>query len=157
LITWFGKPNTKSTQPIFVKLLSKDLTPHFFARWDNSDPNFTYLGVGSVVKHEDNVTTKSGINTIKLLLSVDDIEYTLPASEESKKIKSSFMFERHLEDFLITNWKQTHLGDLYSIYEEDGVQVGRQYRTDTGVIPPLLVPVDIRVFSCVIQPIFPRS
>ena len=41
------------------------------------------------------------------------------------------MFERHLEDFPITNWEKTHLGDRYVIYEVDGQQVGRQYHTDT--------------------------
>jgi len=39
--------------------------------------------------------------------------------------------------------------DLYTL--------ARDQAKDDAVIPPLLVPVDIRVFSCVIQPIFPRS
>ena len=28
---------------IFKKLLDGNLTPHFFARWDNKDPQFSYL------------------------------------------------------------------------------------------------------------------
>ena len=31
-ITWFGKPNTNSRQPIFAKLKSGEYTPYFFAR-----------------------------------------------------------------------------------------------------------------------------
>ena len=38
IIEWFGKPKSHSNQPTFQKLLSGDLTPHFFARWDNRDP-----------------------------------------------------------------------------------------------------------------------
>ena len=31
-IEWFGKPNTNSNQPTFVKLFNRELVPHFFAR-----------------------------------------------------------------------------------------------------------------------------
>ncbi len=149
LITWFGKPNTHSGQPLFKKLLNRELTAHFFARWDNTDPKFTYLGTGSVVKYDDAAETKSGIKAIKLLLSVDDAEYILPSSKEKQEAKSSFMFERHLEDFLITNWKQTHLGEKYSIYEENGLPVGRQYRTDTGPLDILALSKDGKEFLVV--------
>jgi hypothetical protein len=149
LITWFGKPNTHSKQPTFVNLLAKKLTPHFFARWDNSDPQFTYLGTGTIVKFDDDAQTKSGIKAIKLLLSVDDVEYMLPGTIEGKYEKSSFMFERHLEDFLITNWERTPLGKSYSIYEEDGIPVGRQYRTETGPLDILAISKDNSEFLIV--------
>ncbi len=149
LITWFGKPKTHSGQPLFQKLLNKELTAHFFARWDNKDPNFTYLGVGSIVKYDDEAETRSGIKAIKLLLSIDDAEYILPGSKEPKDVKSSFMFERHLEDFLITNWQNTHLGENYYIYEENGEPVGRQYRTNTGPLDILALSKDGKEFLVV--------
>lgn len=149
LITWFGKPNTHSGQPLFKKLLNREFTAHFFARWDNTDPKFTYLGTGSVVKYDDNAETKSGIKAIKLLLSVDDAEYILPSSKEDHETKSSFMFERHLEDFLVTNWDQTHLGEKYSIYEENDLPVGRQYRTNTGPLDILALSKDGKEFLVV--------
>lgn len=149
LITWFGKPNTHSNQPLFKRLLSRELTPHFFARWNNADPRFTYLGTGSIVRFEDGVRTRSGIDTIKLLISIDDAEYILPRSGEPKEARSSFMFERHLEDFLITNWNHTHLGDNYSIYEENGEVLGRQFRTDTGPIDILALSNDCKEFLVV--------
>lgn len=74
LITWFGKPNTNSTQPTFQKIFSGDLIPHFFARWNNNDPKFTYLGIGNIVNFDDNAETKTGIKAIKFTLSVDDAE-----------------------------------------------------------------------------------
>ena len=149
LITWFGKPNTHSGQPTFEKLINKELTPHFFARWDNTDPKFTYLGIGTVVTYDDQAKTKSGIKAIRVLLSVGDAEHILPISTENQNIKSSFMFEKHLEDFLLTNWDQTHLGDNYSIYEENGVLVGRQYRTETGPLDILALSKDGKEFLVV--------
>ncbi|MFC2089643.1 endonuclease NucS domain-containing protein [Bacteroidota bacterium] len=149
LITWFGKPNTHSKQPLFEKLLDRKLTPHFFARWDNSDPKFTYLGIGSVVKYDDSARTRSGIEAIKLLLSVDDVEYILPSTDEKKDTTSSFMFEKHLEDFLIKNWEKTHLAKKYSIHTENNVMVGRQYHTDTGPLDILALSKDGREFLVV--------
>ena len=115
LITWFGKPNSHSGQPIFQKLIDKSLSPQFFARWDNKDPRFTYIGNGNVVRYDDQAETRSGIKAIKLLLSVDDAELILPSTKVQSEGKSSFMFERHLEDFLVTNWERTHLGNKYKI------------------------------------------
>ena len=51
-IVWYGKPDTHSGQPTFQKLINGELTPHFFARWDTTDP-FSYLGIGNVVSHSD--------------------------------------------------------------------------------------------------------
>lgn len=55
---------------------------------------------------------------------------------------ASFALERHLEDFLVENWRQTELGSGYDIYEEEGQQVGQQYPTDTGPIDVLAVSKD---------------
>jgi restriction system protein len=46
----------------------------------------------------------------------------------------SFVLERHLEDFLVSNWAHTDLGKMFDIFEEDGQIVGRQFPTDTGEI-----------------------
>ena len=149
LITWFGKPKTHSGQPLFQKLLNKKLTTHFFARWDNNDPKFTYLGVGTVVEYEDNAYTRTGIKAIKLLLSVEDADLILPSSKENQEPTSSFMFEKHLEDYLIANWDNTDLGAKYSIYEEKGLPAGRQYRTETGPLDILALSKDGKEFLVV--------
>jgi hypothetical protein len=72
-ITWFGKPNTHSKQPIFQKLLNGNLTPHFFARWDNKHLNFKYIGIGKVLECEDGVPMPdgSGRTVIKLILKAE--------------------------------------------------------------------------------------
>ena len=59
------------------------------------------------------------------------------------------MFERHLEDFLVTNWQHTDLGQTHSIYEENGKQVGRQYRTETGPLDILALRKDGQEFLVV--------
>jgi len=55
---------------------------------------------------------------------------------------SAFAFEKHLEDFLVRNWKNTTLGKNYDIFEENGELVGQQYQTDTGAIDILAVSKD---------------
>ncbi len=55
---------------------------------------------------------------------------------------SEFALEKHLEDFLVKNWKQTELGKNYDIYEEDGELVGQQYQSDTGPIDVLAISKD---------------
>lgn len=37
---------------------------------------------------------------------------------------ATFALEKHLEDFLVTNWTQTELGRNYEIYAEEGEQIG---------------------------------
>ncbi len=45
-IEWFGKTNSHSQQPTFQKILNKEIIPHFFARWDNRQREYLYLGIG---------------------------------------------------------------------------------------------------------------
>ena len=44
----------------------------------------------------------------------------------------AFAMEKHLELFLIENWKHTELGNDYDIYSDDDVTIGQQFQTDTG-------------------------
>jgi restriction system protein len=55
---------------------------------------------------------------------------------------SEFALEKHLEDFLVQNWKQTDLGRDYDIFEEDGELVGQQYQSDTGPMDVLAIKKD---------------
>ena len=56
-IVWYGKPKSHSRQDTFQKLFSGELTPHFFARWDTKDNQFTYLGIGIIVSYKDGIPT----------------------------------------------------------------------------------------------------
>lgn len=53
-----------------------------------------------------------------------------------------FALEKHLEDFLVSNWAQTELGKKYDIYAVDGERVGQQFPTDTGPIDILAISKD---------------
>jgi len=53
-----------------------------------------------------------------------------------------FAMEAHLEDFLVSNWAQTELGQKYDIHSQDGEIVGQQFPTDTGPIDVLAVAKD---------------
>ncbi|CAG1013061.1 hypothetical protein ANAEL_04588 [Anaerolineales bacterium] len=63
----------------------------------------------------------------------------LLSTDETVENPSEFAMEKHLEDFLVQNWKQTEMGREYDIYQEDGEIVGQQYQTDTGPIDILAI------------------
>lgn len=67
---------------------------------------------------------------------------TLVSTDSTIENASEFALEKHLEDFLVKNWKQTELGKDYDIYEEDGELVGQQYPSDTGPIDILAISKD---------------
>ena len=69
---------------------------------------------------------------------------TIVATSDEIEDPSAFALEKHLEDFLVKNWKHTDLGKKYDIYEEDGEMVGEQFDTDTGPIDILAVSKDKR-------------
>jgi len=64
---------------------------------------------------------------------------TIISTDETVEDPAAFALEKHLEDFLVQNWKQTDLGRNYDIYEEDGELVGQQYPSDTGPIDILAI------------------
>ncbi len=66
---------------------------------------------------------------------------TIISTDETVEDPSVFALEKHLEDFLVKNWKQTVLGKDYNIYEE-GEFFGQQYQTDTGAIDILAISKD---------------
>ena len=149
-ITWYGKPNTHSKQPTFKKLLEGQTTPHFFARW-NQKPEFTYLGVGSILDFQDGVQTREGV-AIELRLACKDakdiLDYAISPEETIIRLKdkiitppASFVLEKHLEDYICRNWETTVFGQNFNIYEN-----GRQYQTDTGPLDILAQRKDKKEF-----------
>jgi Endonuclease NucS C-terminal domain len=48
--------------------------------------------------------------------------------------RQRFGLERHLHEFLHENWQQMSLGTEWKLYEEDGEEVGFEYRCDVGRI-----------------------
>lgn len=64
------------------------------------------------------------------------------STDETIEDPTVFALEKHLEDFLVANWKQTELGKNYNIYEEGGELIGKQYPTDTGFIDILALSKD---------------
>ena len=67
----------------------------------------------------------------------------------TSKTPTVFALEKHLEDFLITNWNSTELGRDYDIFEEDGELVGQQYPSDTGPMDILAISKDKKVLLVV--------
>ena len=66
----------------------------------------------------------------------------LIATDPDVEDASVFALEKHLEDFLVSNWAHTELGKRYDIYSIDGEQVGQQFPSDTGPIDILAISKD---------------
>lgn len=64
------------------------------------------------------------------------------ASDASVQDVAAFALEKHLEEFLVTNWSSTELGKTWDIYEDESGKVGKQYQTDTGPLDILCVRKD---------------
>jgi restriction system protein len=88
--------------------------------------------VSNVTKHREEIERLIGAISVPTLLSTD----------QTVEDASAFAMEKHLEDFLVQNWAQTELGQLYDIYQEDGEMVGQQYLTDTGPMDILAIKKD---------------
>jgi restriction system protein len=88
--------------------------------------------LSTITKHSDEIERLIAGNRPPTLISTD----------ETVEDPSSFALEKHLEDFLVQNWKQTELGKKYDIFEEDGELVGQQYPSETGPIDILAISKD---------------
>jgi restriction system protein len=95
-------------------------------------------------------STGSGVTACNISNYRDELKVLLGETAQPKIIStdetienvSSFVMERHLEDFLIQNWSNTELGEKYEVFMEDGEPVGQQYQTDTGPLDILAVSKD---------------
>ena len=141
-LIWLSKTNAHSSNPLFQKIFARKITPYFFARWDQNPP-FTFLGTGNIINFEDNFESLQGRKCIKMIVAVDELHdiiipqhanQSIPSLASAEVERSSFLFEKHLEDFLVTNWSRTPLSRDFEIFEENGEMCGQQYRTDTGPI-----------------------
>ena len=70
---------------------------------------------------------------------MQDETVRLISSDPTIEDPSAFAMEEHLESFLVKNWDQTEFAKDFTIFEEDGEQVGKQYQTESGRIDILAV------------------
>lgn len=85
-----------------------------------------------ITSYANEIESLIGNNKPPVIISTD------PSVENA----SEFALEKHLEDFLVKNWKQTDLGKHYNIYEIDGEIIGQQFPSDTGPIDILAISKD---------------
>lgn len=88
--------------------------------------------VSSISKHAEEIE--------QLLQGI--VKSSIISTDPSIEDPSTFALEKHLEDFLVRNWKGTELSHHFDIYEEDGERVGQQFPTDTGPIDILAISKD---------------
>lgn len=93
---------------------------------------------GSIGTVSDITIYAKEIESFLAEVAVPNVVVTDPAVEDP----AAFAMEKHLEDFLVTNWQQTELARDFVIFEENGELVGQQYATDAGPIDILAVSKD---------------
>ena len=85
---------------------------------------------GSIINFEDGYRSPQGYDCIRMVVSINELKDIIhtnkriikpDAIDQIDEGKSSFLFEKHLEDFLVTNWDRTPLSNDYKIFERDGV------------------------------------
>ena len=102
-------------------------------------------------------STGSGLTHCNLIDYADEIEQlisgnkaaTIVSNDKTIEDPTEFALEKHLEDFLVKNWKNTTLGKEYDIYELDGISVGQQFQSDTGPLDILAISKDRNTFLVV--------
>lgn len=75
----------------------------------------------------------------------DEINHLINSPGNETEVDDSqeiFALEKHLEDFLVANWKNTEFGKKFEIYEDVDGQTGQQYPTDTGPMDILTISKD---------------
>ena len=50
-----------------------------------------------------------------------------------------FAYEKHLEEYIVMNWKNINFGEELTIYVDEGGSAGQQYTTDVGILDILAV------------------
>jgi len=76
-------------------------------------------------------------------------DHGIVAVDKTIEDPAAFAIEKHLEDFLIRNWKLIDLGKEYDVYEDDGERVGQQFPTDTGPMDILALSKDAKTLLVV--------
>lgn len=66
---------------------------------------------------------------------------TIVSTDNTVEDPAVFALEKHLEDFLVQNWKHTELGKRYDLFEDEN-GTSQQYPTDTGPIDILAISKD---------------
>lgn len=141
-LVWFSKPDRNSTHQSIRQMIAGDVELYFFARWRQRS-RFTFLGIGTIVSFQDGFLTSQGHTCVKFIVSVKDLDDIIHRDALPPPLlkncqdpieRSAFVFEKHLEDFLVSNWDKTPLAVEYEIYKGRGEGRGRQFRTDIGPI-----------------------
>ncbi len=80
----------------------------------------------------------TGYSPFEIKISEEEI-FQREAEEYGIENIYNFSMEKHLEDFLISNWQRTSFGKDYKLIYEEGDLVSQQYPTDIGYVDILAI------------------
>tara|TARA_B100000989_G_scaffold187189_1_gene140822 strand:- start:1194 stop:2021 length:828 start_codon:yes stop_codon:yes gene_type:complete len=92
-VFWYGKKETHSNQPLMRSIIDGFTNVYCFARW-NSNPEFTFLGIGKVVNYRDNFTDVYDLDGTQTFC----IEFELNCSDSSESPAFINNFDSVYED-----------------------------------------------------------
>ena len=95
--------------------------------------------LSNITQYAEELETLLAGNTVVKIFSTDELI----------EDPSTFVLEKHLEDFLVQNWSSTALGQEFDLFTEEGEIVGQQYPTDTGPLDLLAISKDKRTLLVV--------
>lgn len=125
----------------------KDLPHRRLVNWytgtiSRSDMSIELKNSSGSIGTVSNISRYSSELEALLLGQKPNLASSIFSTDENVLDASIFALEKHLEDFLVANWKSTELSKTYDIYEDEGEIVGQQYMTDTGPIDILAISKD---------------
>ena len=126
---------------------------HYFARWDNRQKYFVYLGIGKNFSFKDGhpTYTNNGVPTtcIQVTLNCDDSDQILTTNTTRDGGEVNFAMEKHLEEFLVENWNSLDIGKEFDRHEAQIEGKRKKYRTDTGEIDIFALSKDKKTYLVV--------
>lgn len=87
--------------------------------------NVIYVGARTYAKKID-----ENVEPLQRVIEEED-EFIISEEELNTGF---FAYEKHLEEFIIMNWKNINFGEELDIYVDEGGSAGQQYTTDVGII-----------------------
>ena len=104
---------------------------------DVENDNVKYFSENDTIVNKNELfeDLKDIINQYKNSIS---IEIRKDDSIVSQNLQGRFYLESQMEEFIISNWNETELGEKYDLIYEDNELVSKQFRTSTGPIDLLV-------------------
>ena len=108
ILTWYGKKETHSEQPIMRNLINGVYTPYFFGRDERESKKWNFMGIGKILKFKDGVKVidENGEETFAMEFLIDlnnnsqepfvyDYDSVYEKEDKSSGAEGKLLYRRH--------------------------------------------------------------